>query len=402
MDTIDFQNIQKQAENFAEHLIQNRELIHSILNKYQSFDLIDDEIRKCTETLRNMSDLKPYYSGQVDLITCFLPLNLPLYSLLLFAVMPSYQAKKVVVRAPSVFRELFDELYKKLSMEKFIGNVHFFDGTRKDFIDTYCKKSQVIIFTGKYENFDKIRDVCSKDTLMLFNGSGHNPAVVTEVADIKLAVKKIITSKLYNNGQDCIAPNMIFTHAKISDVFQNTLLEELSKLKVGQDYSDKETKIGPLMDRDSILHFIHLTNSFIDKGAEIIYGGQIDLKHNLAYPIVFKSSINKFINYQELYSPIFVVDTYDNDQELRNYFKDKDGHYLAKQMYVSVFGHSDFVEKDLKNSIILMNETADEIESGNKEFGGYSLQSSVISYKGDSIARPILIPREISEFLFKK
>lgn len=402
METTNFSQIEKRAENFANHLFANRKVVHSVLNRYQSFDLIEDEIKKCTETLRNIKDLESYFTGRVDLISCFLPLNLPLYSLILFAVIPSYQAKKVIVRAPSVFKDLFNELYQKLSMEKFLGNVNFFDGTRKDFINLYCKKSQVVIFTGKYENFSDIRDHCNKNTLMIFNGSGHNPVIVTETANLKLAVEKIITAKLYNNGQDCIAPNMIFVNSKVSNSFKKLLLEQLSKLRVSKDYSDKETKIGPLMDKKSISHFINLINNFIDNGAEIIYGGQIDLKYNLAHPIVFQSSINKFINYQELYSPIFIVDEYNNDQELKNYFKNKNGSYIEKQMYVSVFGHSNFIEKELKNSILLKNKTADEIENGNREFGGYSLQASAISYKGQSIPRPILIPREISEFLLQQ
>src|SRR5438105_79298 len=106
------------------------------------------------------------------------------------------------------------------------------------------------------------------------------------------------------------------------------------------------------------------------------------------------------MNYEELYSPIFMIDEYAEDEDLKLYFEDKDGSYKEKQMYLSVFGHSEYAE-NVEGSIILMNKSAIDVESGNNEFGGYSLESSAISYMGHSVAKPILIPREIFEYLFK-
>lgn len=398
--TVTFDEIRKNAEDLAEHILKNRKALHYILRKFENYDVVEDEINKSADVLKNIADLKEYFKGRVNLISTFLPLNIPLYSFVLFAVIPSYQAKSVVVRVPTGLSVFFSELYKILSEGNLLKNISLYEGKKKDFVDEYCKKSDVIIFTGKYQNFSNIRYMCKKDTLMIFNGSGHNPVIVTETADLKQAVKKIIKAKLYNNGQDCIAPNIIFIHSKIAKKFIDFLNEELEKLKVDVNYSDDKTKIGPLMDRESIISFSEMVSNFLNKGAEIIYGGKIDFKYNLAYPCVFSSSINSFLNYEELYSPIFVIDEYVEDEDLKIYFKDKDGNYNSKQMYVSVFGHSKYVE-NLKESIILINKSVLDIEEGNKEFGGYSLESSAVCYMGKSIAQPILIPREIFEYLLK-
>ncbi len=398
--TVTFDEIRKNAADLAEHILKNRKALHYILRKFENYDVVEDEINKSADVLKNIADLEKYFKGRVNLISTFLPLNIPLYSFVLFAVIPSYQAKSVAVRVPTGLSVFFSELYKILSEGNILKNISLYEGKKKDFVDEYCKKSDVIIFTGKYQNFSDIRYICKKDTLMIFNGSGHNPVIVTETAGLKQAVEKIIKAKLYNNGQDCIAPNIIFIHSKIAKKFTYLLCEELEKLKVDVNYSNDKTKIGPLMSQESLISFSEMIFNFLRKGAEITYGGKIDFKYNLAYPCVFSSSINNFLNYEELYSPIFVIDEYVEDEDLKIYFEDKDGNYNSKQMYVSVFGHSKYVE-NLKDSIILINKSVLDIENGNEEFGGYSLESSAVCYMGKSIAKPILIPREIFEYLLK-
>lgn len=398
---VSFDEIRKDAEDLAEHILKNRKALHYILRKLENYDVVEDEINKSADVLKNIADLKRYFKGRVNLISTFLPLNIPLYSFVLFAVIPSYQAKSLVVRVPAAISALFSEIYKVLSAKhNILKNISLYEGKRKDFIDEYCKKSDVIIFTGKYQNFSDIRYICKKETLMIFNGSGHNPVIVTESANLKQAVEKIIKAKLYNNGQDCIAPNIIFIHSKIAKKFIDLLNEELEKLKVDINYSDDNTKIGPLMDRESLVSFYEMVSNFLYKGAKIIYGGKIDFRYNLAYPCVFLSSINNFLNYEELYSPIFVIDEYDEDEDLKIYFEAKDGNYHSKQMYVSVFGHSKYLE-NLKESTILIDKSVLDIEEGNKEFGGYSLECSAVCYMGKSVAKPILIPREIFDYLLK-
>lgn len=399
-EIVTFDEIRKNAEDLAEHILKNRKALHYILRKFENYDVVEDEINKSADVLKNIADLKEYFQGRVNLISTFLPLNIPLYSFVLFAVIPSYQTNSLKVRVPAGLSGFFGEIYKILSQGNILKNVSLYEGNRKDFVEEYCKKSEAIIFTGKYQNFSDIRYVCKKETLMIFNGSGHNPVIVTETADLNQAVEKIIKAKLYNNGQDCIAPNIIFIHSKIAKKFIDLLTEELEKLKVDVSYSDDNTKIGPLMDRESIIDFSEMVFDFLNKGAEIIYGGKVDFKYNLAYPCVFLSSISNFLNYEELYSPIFVVDEYVQDEDLKIYFENKDGSYFEKQMYVSIFGHSKYIQ-NLKKSIILENKSVLDIESGNEEFGGYSLQSSAVCYKGESIAKPTLIPREIFEYLLK-
>src|SRR5687768_10770331 len=90
------------ARSFADHLGTNAATIHEILRKYQSKEVVDDEMRRSIEALRSIAEIQQYFlpTPLAQHTTTFLPLNLPLYSFILFAVMPAYQSVSVVVRPP--------------------------------------------------------------------------------------------------------------------------------------------------------------------------------------------------------------------------------------------------------------------------------------------------------------
>lgn len=395
-----YQDIISHARLFADHLESNTKVIRDILCKYQSKQVIDDELKRSAETLRNLSQIKRYFpSSFLSRSTAvFLPLNLPLYSLILFGIMPAYQSTSLIIRVPEIMNKLFQELFQKIEMAKHYPNIRLFEGHREEFLCDYCKTSSVVIFTGRYKNFLKIQRACSPDTLILYNGVGHNPIVVTSSADIDLAVKKTIEVKLFNNGQDCAGPDTILVHRSVSDLYADKLIRELSKVRCGQSYSDDEVVVGPLFEKSSLVDIVHLISDIRKKGAKILYGGQVDLNQNIVYPCVMKFSLSQLQTFTEVYSPLFLIAEYSHDQELDLYFNDSNNQYQNNDMYISLFGESDYVSK-MNNGIVLRNCIVHDVEIGTREYGGYSPGASLVSYCKLKIAKPLLIPREIHRFL---
>lgn len=395
-----FSNAVTHAKSFADHLETQKLNIHSVLRKYESKQVVDDEISRSVEALRNLTEIERYFTN-VPLsqsTAVFLPLNLPLYSFVLFAAMPAYQSVSLVIRAPYRMQDIFTELFDVLSLGEHYPSVHMFAGLRDHFLIQHCKDASVLLFTGKYENFLHVRKVCSKDTLMLFNGVGHNPLVITPSADIGLAVEKTLHVKLFNNGQDCAGPDIILVHNAIADVYLQKLLERLEQVQCGTSYVDDSVIVGPLFESSSLLDAVNLISNMRREGASIVYGGQIDINHNVMYPCVVRVSLRQLQNFTELYSPLFVVTEYDHDRELALYFNDPNVRYQNKEMYVSLFGESDYMAGVL-GSIILKDCTIHDVERGTEEYGGYSPGASMASYRGVHITKPLLIPREISNFL---
>lgn len=395
-----FANAVDHAKSFADHLESNAPAINAILRKYQSKEVVDDEIKRSLEALRSLSEIKRYFTDTPfsQETATFLPLNLPLYSFILFAAVPAYQSVSLTIRPPQRMQNLFAELLDTLLIEECYPNIHTFTGSRESFLARHCKKASVVLFTGKYENFLRIRKVCSKDTLVLYSGVGHNPLVITPSADIELAVEKTLQVKLFNNGQDCAGPDIILVHNSIADAYLKSLLEKLSQVRCDTSYQDDDTVVGPLFESSSLLDAINLISNIRRKGATIVHGGQIDINHNIMYPCVVRVALRQLRNFAELYSPLFLVTEYDHDRELALYFDEPDACYQDKEMYISLFGESDYVA-GVRGSIILKDRTIHDIERGTEEYGGYSPGASSVSYRGVHIPKPLLIPREINNFL---
>ena len=396
-----FHDILNHAQKFAAHLVAKSHVIHEVMREYQSYEVVNDEIRKSVDALTSLSEISSYYSDAnlTHQISVFLPLNLPLYSFVLFAIMPSYQASKVIVRPPERMNDIFAKLSQKLEFLEYYPGIEIFTGARKDFVEDYCKKSSVVLFTGKYKNFLTISKQCNKDTLILFNGSGHNPIVLTPSANIDFAVEKTTYVKLFNSGQDCAGPDCILVHDSIADEFILKLQLALNNTALANSYMDDSTIVGPLFEKGSLTDVIKFIFNCQSNGAEITHGGKVDFRYNLMHPCILEVRLSQMRNFSELYSPLFFIARYANDYELNLYFNDIDGSYQSRQMYISLFGESSVVENSY-GSIILKNRTIHDIERGTEEYGGYGSEASSISYRGIIIHKPLLIPREISNFLF--
>ena len=176
--------------------------------------------------------------------------------------MPSYQASKVIVRPPERMNDIFAKLSQKLEFLEYYPGIEIFTGARKDFVEDYCKKSSVVLFTGKYKNFLTISKQCNKDTLILFNGSGHNPIVLTPSANIDFAVEKTTYVKLFNSGQDCAGPDCILVHDSIADEFILKLQLALNNTALANSYMDDSTIVGPLFEKGSLTDVIKFIFNF--------------------------------------------------------------------------------------------------------------------------------------------
>ncbi len=395
-----YANILDHAASFASHLESSVGTIHEVLRKYQSKQVVDDEIQRSVDALRGLPDVGRYFVRPFlsESTAVFMPLNLPLYSFVLFGAMPAYQSVSLAIRAPERMREVFQKLAEKMAFKSHYPNIQFFHGSRDRFISDVCRSATVVIFTGKQENFLHIQKVCGKNALVIYNGVGHNPIVVTPSANLDLAVRKALHVKLFNNGQDCAGPDSILVHSSVVDSFMSRLLAELKKVRCDVSYANDETIIGPLFETSSLPHFVHLVSEMRGKGATVSHGGQIDLAYNLVYPCVVRTTLRQLQNFTEIYSPLFCVAEYEHDYELALYFDDPNCRYQANEMYVSLFGESDTVLK-AHGSIVLKNCTIHDVERGTCEYGGYSPGASQVSYRGMHISKPLLIPREIHNFL---
>lgn len=388
---------------------RHRLKIYTILEHYQPKKVVDYEIERVIDTLTH----EEKHPAIVENISVFLPTNLPFYSLILFGIIPSGMASgQLFLKPNSEMRDqkIIESLVDLLGITRYFPNITIIDLESKQFIKQFIPISDVIIFTGYAANKDKIIPMMKSNSLLIYNGNGHNPIVVSKDADLEKAASDACFTRFFNSGQDCAGPDAILIDHKVYKNFLSLYIDKVSQLKV-DDYRNDETDVGPIYRKSELTKFLSLI--YAVNPEHILFGGTIDVGRRLVQPTVIAGSLNEKPNFSETFGPISFVYPYHSDKELLSYFYDHDGAYRRNKMYVSIYGSNEVLSKlddnlfhDKKGKgigIILSNQTIHDYERGYKPYGGYCIGASgvIIKYQKNnvqSLLTPIHIPQVITQY----
>ncbi|MEO5877320.1 MAG: aldehyde dehydrogenase family protein [Streptosporangiaceae bacterium] len=97
---------------------------------------------------------------------------------------------------------------------------------------------------------------------------GHAPAIITEHADLELAVAALVPMKFNTAGQSCSAPSRFLVHESIHDAFVTCLKAAVPRLDCAGG------TMGPLHtpDRQKAVH--QLVQDALTRGATVVTGGE--------------------------------------------------------------------------------------------------------------------------------
>lgn len=364
-------------------ILENKEEIIRILSEIETQSVAVEEIELCIKALDNN---EKYLDKKVKNISSYLPMNLPLYSLIIYVVIPKLCAEVSYYRPSTKTIEVSKKIDKLLNLEKY--SINLYEGTRFSYNKEFVKNSDVVIFVGKPENAKKLSESLSLNTLFIYFGVGQNPAIIANDANLEIASKKIVDSIMFNYGQDCAKPNVILCKRSLYPEFKKRLLHEIS------NSMDQKTTIKNLET------FKDVINLLVRDKEKLELGGSIDVLNQTIEPIVITKNFKDLeSNYEEYYAPVFRIMLYDNINDLKKYFSNQK--YKDENMNISLFRNSRYIEK-LPSSLVLNDEVVSDIDNGFCEYGGYGKNTSYMSYQGIVINKPLLINREINDFYENK
>lgn len=371
-----------------QRIVENRDSLLSILTSVETYKTAEDELQRCKNCLKNIHKQHDYFiGGEVNSIAVYLPRNQPLYSFVLFCIIPSFLANEIFVRPPVTLQEVYEQICEVILKGCRFLHISVVNRSRREFLNCEVKKSSFIIFTGKYENAKLVCSTLRRDQSMIFNGSGCNSII--GVDDLVLsddAMLKIIQAQTYNSGQDCMAPSAIFIPIELKTMFLTKLKAQILKLRLGEN-RDSTTDIGPLIDTHGVKALIEIFEK-----EEIVYGGCYNEESGILEPtIIVFNSIDNLPCY-ELFSPVFCVFFYVSFEEIKSYFEKE---WVRRNCsYISLFSRT-MTPKFWGNEKVLYNSTIDSIDDGNSEFGGKGIESSFVYSDGKYYLGPVLASREI-------
>ena len=103
---------------------------------------------------------------------------------------------------------------------------------------------------------------------------GNNAIIITEHADIEMALRATLFGSVGTAGQRCTSTRRLIIHESVYEKFKEKLIDSYKGIKIGHPL-DPKTLVGPLIDKGSVKDFFHAIDAVQKEGGKIAYGGKM-------------------------------------------------------------------------------------------------------------------------------
>lgn len=179
---------------------------------------------------------------------------------------------------------------------------------------------------------------------------GSDPYILLSDADIRHAAEQVVTSRLSNSGQVCIAAKRVFVQPHQHKELIEAITEMSQVYKMGNPMLP-ETKLGPLASESLRKNLEKQVNKSIDMGAKLCFGGSVPDMQGYFYPPTLLDNVCPGMPAfdEELFGPVISVVHIENDDhaiELAN-----QSHYgLGAAVFSRDLNRAKLIAKTLVNA----------------------------------------------------
>ena len=217
-------------------------------------------------------------------------------------------------------------------------------------------KIDVLTLIGSSKVADKLKKMHPKVNRLraILGLDAKNAAIVTESAQLDVAINECLLGSLSFNGQRCTAIKMIFVHSSLADAFNKGLAEKIEALKIGMVW-EPGVQITPLPEPNKPAYLKELIEDAKLHGASVMnpHGGE-NFKSiffpALLYPVNSKMKIWS----EEQFGPVVPVVPFDDISVPIDYI-----HESSHGQQVAIFG------TDVNQISALIDDTVNQVSRVN-------------------------------------
>ncbi|MCE0495270.1 L-piperidine-6-carboxylate dehydrogenase [Vibrio salinus] len=148
---------------------------------------------------------------------------------------------------------------------------------------------------------------------------GNNAMIVSQYADLELALRAIVFAAVGTAGQRCTSLRRLIVHSSVKDSLVERLKQAYSTLRIG-DPRAENILVGPLVDSASFESMQKALKAAKSQGGSIIYGGDrvsenVPEKGFYVNPAIVEIAHDAPIVHHETFAPILYVMTFDDIKE---------------------------------------------------------------------------------------
>jgi len=256
------------------------------------------------------------FKRAIGVTTGILPWNFPFF-LIARKMAPALITGNTAVIKPSGESPnnamFFTKLVDEVNLPKGVFNL--VTGLGRNIGDELASNPKVgmVSITGSENSGRRVMESASKNiTKVNLELGGKAPAIVLNDADIDLAVKSIVESRVINSGQVCNCAERIYVQEDIKEEFIAKFTEAMKKVTYGNPLEYENINMGPLINKEAQISIKEKIDKAISDGAEVLIGGNIVKGEGYFFEptVVTNTNNNMNIMREEIFGPVAPVATF--------------------------------------------------------------------------------------------
>ncbi|MDR3245878.1 MAG: aldehyde dehydrogenase [Prevotellaceae bacterium] len=302
------------------------------------------------------------------------PWNYP-FQLLMNPLVGAISAGCCAILKPSPYTPAIAAVMQEMITEIFAPDyIGVTQGNREVNAILLEQRFDMIFFTGSPDLGKTVMKAAAVNlSAVVLELGGKSPCIVDKDANIDIAAKRIAWGKTINAGQTCIAPDYLFIHHSVKDLF----IEKYKKAVVDMFGNDcKQSKYYPrIVNRKAVERLKKLMTD-----GTIVFGGDVDEAEKYIAPTLIDNVLPEYpVMQEEIFGPILPIMTFDDVSQVIDYVNSHE-----KPLAFYYFGKSKNAEDALRKTSSgggCINDVLMHVSTHHLPFGGVG-NSGVGKYHG--------------------
>ncbi|ESS59852.1 lactaldehyde dehydrogenase [Enterobacter cloacae S611] len=270
------------------------------------------------------------FKRALGVTTGILPWNFPFF-LIARKMAPALITGNTIVIKPSEFTPsnaiAFAKIVEQVGLPKGVFNLVLGRGETVGQELAGNPKVAMVSMTGSVGAGEKIMAAAAKNiTKVCLELGGKAPAIVLDDADLELAVKAIVDSRVINTGQVCNCAERVYVQKGIYDRFVNRLGEAMKAVQFGDPAQRNDIAMGPLINAAALQRVEEKVEHAVAEGARVVLGGEKVAGKGYFYPPTLLLDVKQemAIMHEETFGPVLPVVAFDTLDEALAMANDSD------------------------------------------------------------------------------
>jgi len=270
------------------------------------------------------------FKRALGVTTGILPWNFPFF-LIARKLAPALLTGNTIVIKPSEFTPnnaiAFAKIVDEIGLPKGVFNLVLGRGETVGQELAGNPKVAMVSMTGSVGAGEKIMAAAAKNiTKVCLELGGKAPAIVMDDADLELAVKAIVDSRVINTGQVCNCAERVYVQKGIYDRFVNRLGEAMKAVQFGNPAERNDIAMGPLINAAALERVEQKVALAVQQGAKVVLGGKAVEGKGYYYPPTLLLDVRQdmTIMHEETFGPVLPVVVFDTLEEALKMANDSD------------------------------------------------------------------------------